>query len=341
LRAAFFSTLLASLAFAQPAVQAPPERWVVVYKGGPRRPAYTVDDLTRLLATVDSSGRPVGPLCNAVIMTEFEAVSGRYYMPWASGSPATGADWSQYLDSVVITGGPLARLDSAADRLPKVGAGTVRKIPVAVMVPFPIQRPDTLHFLGHDYAMSTEAGRLSSVEAYMREVVHRLNAMTFRNLSVTAFYWLNEGVDNADTSLVLKVSRVAHLLNMRFLWIPSWGAPNATNWRGVGFDEAWQQPNYFFHPEIPATRLDSAAARARSAGMGLELEFDRRLFSDPKFGERLDPYLATFERASDLRRSIAVYEGGGALIQLSRTNDAAHRVLYDWLVSVLQSGQMP
>lgn len=320
------------MSFNAPA-QAPPERWVLVYSGGPHRPAYAVQDMVRLLAVVDTSGRPSGPLCNAVILTEYEAVSGRYYMPWTNGTPASGADWSQYIDSVLSRTGPLARLDSAAALVPSAH----QKLSVAIMVPYPNPKADTLQFDGRQYIMASDADRLGSVDAYMHEIVRRVRDMPLRHVSVSAFYWLNEGVQDTDTSLVSQVAKAAHGLSMRFLWIPSWGAHNAPRWRSLGFDEAWQQPNYFFHPDIQTVRLDSAVDRARSGGMGLELEFDRRLFSDSNFAGRLGPYLATFEKASDLRRrSIAIYEGGGALIQLSRSADSVHRALYDRLVAVLR-----
>ena len=339
MRAAFTSTLLASLVFAQPAVQAPPERWVLVYSGGPYHPRYSADDLSRLLAAVDTTGRPTGPLCTAVVLTEFEALSGRFYMPWPNGAPATGADWDQYIDSLVSPAGPLVRLDSAVAR---AGVFGERRLPVAIMVPFPNRRADTLRFAGRTFTMASETDRAASVTAYMETIVARVQPLRLPNLTISAFYWLNEGVADADTSLVARAAAASHRLNMRFLWIPSWGAPNATRWRDLGFDDAWQQPNYFFHPDIPAARLDSAVDRARGAAMGLELEFDRRLFSDAKFADRLGPYLAAMESAPDLRRrSIAIYEGAGGLIDLSRRADAASRALYARLVAVLQGETSP
>ena len=307
-----------------------PLRWVLVYSGGPKRPAYTVDDLRHLLSVVDSTGRSTGPLCDGVILTEYQAVSGRYYMPWTNGTPATGEDWTRYLDSIFATGGPLTRLDSAAAR--------VGSVSVAIMVPYPHSQVDTLHFVGREYDMAREADRLAIVEAYLHEVIRRLHNLNLPKLSVSAFYWLHEEVVDSDTEVVSSVARAVHKQGMRFLWIPWWGARNATHWRALGFDEAWQQPNYFFHPDVAPARLDSAVERARSAEMGLELEFDGRLFSDPRFADRLQPYLAVLEKAPALRRkSLVIYEGAGALIQLSRSSDAAHRGLYERLVAVLRS----
>ena len=107
-------------------------------------------------------------------------------------------------------------------------------------------------------------------------------------------------------------------------------------WRRMGFDEAWLQPNFFFHPEVPQTRFDSALATARTFSMGIELEFDRRMYQASPFADRLLPYLAALEVSPDMRaRSIAIYEGAGALLQLARSRDEWNRALYHRLVHVL------
>jgi hypothetical protein len=70
--------------------------------------------------------------------------------------------------------------------------------------------------------------------------------------------------------------------------------------------------------------------------MGLEIEFDGRLLADTLFADRVDPYLAALVRYPELsRRPIAIYEGGGALLALSRSNRAADAELYRRLVEAL------
>src|SRR5205807_10624056 len=123
-----------------------------VYTGGPQRPAYSVDDLVHLLAIVDTSGRPTGRLCDGAILLEFHATSGRYYTPWVAGTPADGADWSRYLDSLFQSRGPLVRLDSASAEIGRVLGDAHYRTSVVVMVPYPAVGKDTLRFEGHGYA---------------------------------------------------------------------------------------------------------------------------------------------------------------------------------------------
>ena len=120
---------------------------------------------------------------------------------------------------------------------------------------------------------------------------------------------------------------------MRFFWIPYWRSAHSADWKQLGFDIAYQQPNYFFHPELPPSRLQDACNFARQYGMGMELELDGRLISDPqKFGSRLQPYLGAFEtNGVKASAAIAYYEGGGALLKLSDSKKPEHHQYYDHL----------
>jgi hypothetical protein len=289
-----------------------------------------VDDLLHLTAVVDTAGHPVGPLCDGVIFTEFKAVSGRYYMPWPNQQPSEGADWTAYIDSLAAPRGALMRLDSAA-------ALTGTNVSFVVMVPYPDSSQRAFAFRNHSYDFHDGSQRAEAVAAYLEQMATRVRSLRLRHLSFDGFYWLNERVFPADSGLVSQITAAAHAMNLRFSWIPFYSAAGGTHWRAFGFDEAWLQPNYFFHPDVPPSRMDSAVAKARAAGMGLELELDKRLFTDSLFRDRLMPYLTALEHFADLRnRSIAIYEGQGALIQLSRATDAAHRALYERLVKVLR-----
>jgi len=306
--------------------------------GGPRRGQYSVDNLEHLIAVIDPSDRAVGPLFDGVILTEFQAVSGRYFMPWTNGEPSHGSDWEQYLDSLSSAAGPLSRLDSAAGLLNRAtGAG--HKISIVVMVPYPDVKSGAQSFRGRSFDLSRDSDRVAVVTAYLHEVVQRVQSQRLSNLSFYGFYWLNEGITPTDSIVVSRVIAAAHAVELHFLWIPSYGAAGAESWRSFGFDQAWLQPNYFFHPDqVPRARLDTAVAKARAAKMGLEIEFDSRLVSDERFSNRLEPYLTTLENAPDLRdRSIAVYEGGGALFRLARSSVDWQRALYNKLVTLLTS----
>ena len=328
---------MAGLYGAGPVSQARPDRWILVYKGGSQSPAYSVNDLLHLVSAVDTSGQPRSWLCTGAVLLALRATSGRNYYPLPDGAPADGDDWTKYLDSLFARGGPLVHLDSAVALIDAAVGTPGRRLAVAIMIPYPHPRSDSLRFNGQSYRLSSDLGRGAAVTAYVHEVERRFNGLKAPHLSFQAFYWLNEGVTAVDTALVPKVSSEVHRLGARFLWIPSFGAAGAARWRVLGFDQAWLQPNYFFHPDVPVTRLDTTVAIARASGMGLEIEFDRRMFTSWQFRDRLEPYLAALEDAPDLRAGpLAIYDGAGTLYALARAKDGWHRALYERFVAVLQ-----
>ncbi|MGE0352269.1 MAG: DUF4855 domain-containing protein [Gemmatimonadales bacterium] len=306
--------------------------------GADRRPiSYSVDDCLRLVAGVDSAGRPTRWLSTGAIFLALYGKSRRAFTSWMPNAlPATGADWEAYLDSMVARDGPLGRLDSAVQQAEAVLGRRPGGYEVAIMAPYPDPGSDTLRFSGTLYDFHTGAGRAGAVRAYLRELVHRFPSAGFQRLQLRGVYWLREGIAPEDTSTVRATADVVHAAGLRFLWIPYFRARGIAGWRRLGFDEIWYQPNYFFHPEIGPARMDSAWANARRFGAGLEIELDRRLLTDTLFRHRLDPYLQLLEDHPEARAgSIAIYEGAGALIDLSRSRRAEDRALYErflWLV---------
>jgi hypothetical protein len=150
-------------------------------------------------------------------------------------------------------------------------------------------------------------------------------------------YWVYETIPPSDSATVAVVAAGVHQSGLRYGWIPYFTSKGLPEWRALGFDEVWYQPNYFFHPEIPSTRLDSAVAIARREGVGLELEFDPRMLVNGPFMDRLEPYLAALESAPDLQaRSIVIYDGAGALAGLARSKLEWYRALYDRMARVLR-----
>ena len=301
-----------------------PARWILAYAGAGRGhgfAVYTVDDFARLITGVDSSGRPQFWLSSGVIVLQLYAPSGRVFEPALGGEPAHGTDWTAYLDSLFADGGILRRLDSAVALATAALGPPHAPFQVSVMIPYLEARDTRFDFLGHSYEVGTAAGRQSATLAYVSEVERRFHVAAFPHLVLDGFYWLHELVPAADGAVVSAVARAVHERHLRLLWIPYYEAENWDRWRALGFDDAWLQPNYFFDRTIPATRLDSAVARAERVQMGIEVEFDWRLLDDPRFADRLGPYLAALALHPELRaRSLAVYDGAGVLAKLSRAH---------------------
>jgi hypothetical protein len=324
--------------------QAPakPSRWVLVYAAAPRAasldPRYTTDDLARLVAVMDSGGRPRAWLTTGAIFLELYAPSGRVFANWTGGPPATGADWRAYADTLLAAAGPIARLDSALDGVAQTLGSRAEPYRVAVMIPYPAVTLDTLRYDRRLYQLWDASDAAALTTAYVSHIAELFTRRAFGHVVLDGCYWLHESIEGREAAVVAAVAASVHRAGLRLLWIPFYQAPGAAAWRRHGFDEAWLQPNYFFNLTLPPLRIDSAFALARALGMGVELEFDQRLLSDPRYADRLLPYLERLGAAPDLwQRSLAIYEGGGALVRLSKSPDPRQRALYRGLAQLLST----
>lgn len=318
-------------------------RWIIAYAGDSGRMPYTVANFTSLIAVLDTAGRPEGWLCDGVILVVIRSPSGRNYATWLGEPYATGADWEGYLDTLFVKGGLVSRLDSAVEGITRRVGSPPHPFKISVVTLFPEPKVGMLQFLGKEYDLSKVDDRIAAVSAYVDAAMQRFRLDAPRRLSLDGFYWLHESVHGEEERVVAGVADHVHSVGERFLWVPFFSAWGVDRWKRMGFDEAWLQPNYFFHPELPLSRVDSAAAIASSNDMGLEVEFDGRLFTRAAdFAGRLAPYLDVLQRSGTLRtRSVVIYEGSGALPRLSHQRDAVHRALYCQLVRTLGSSQDP
>jgi Domain of unknown function (DUF4855) len=329
------SCLRASLA--PPDTESVPACWILLYTGGSIGRTFSPRDLVDLFAVVDTSDQPIGWLCEGTVVLDLEATSGRYYYPWPEKVLSRGQDWNAYLDSLFASHGRFKMLDSAVGMISARAGPPHGGFRVALMIPYPSLGTDTVWVGGASFVLSESDGRRRVVEAYVDDVARRFALATFQHITLVGYYWLHEQIRPVDSMLVIQIASAIHKRRLKLLWIPYYAAPGGQSWRSFGFDYAWLQPNYFFHPEVPVLRLDTAVTRARAANMGLELEFNPKMFDQWQFADRLEPYLTALEGAPDLRaKSVTVYEGVGALIRLARSRDAWHRAVYDRLVAVLR-----
>jgi hypothetical protein len=150
-----------------------------------------------------------------------------------------------------------------------------------------------------------------------------------KHLDLAGFYWVAENAHHADIILP-RISADSHAKGKRFFWIPYWTAAGAADWRKLGFDAAYQQPNHFFNAKVPDSRLDAACAFARTSGMGLEFECDALAIKSPEvFRPRLYAYLRAFEQNGvKTNAAMAYYEGGGAMLAMAQSEEADAKALY-------------
>lgn len=165
--------------------------------------------------------------------------------------------------------------------------------------------------------------RQKAVKWYINRILEEWNKKDYRYIDLAGFYWLHEQIDTQynDDVLVKEVQLYLNKLGYPLTWIPYYGAEGVDRWKELGFDIAYQQPNYFFSLESPIDIITGAIGIAKKYNMSLEMEFDDRV-TDPAYGERFFTYLSEFEKAGAWNDfPIAYYEGGGAWLRMSQSED--------------------
>lgn len=307
-----------------------PDRWLLVYAGSTSRTRYTESDFATLLGRGSGCREPL--LTGIVFLSLQWRGSGRSFTSWLSpalrGAVATGQDWQEYRDSLVEPGGFFQRLDAAIN-----SSYPGSRIGVAVMLPYLGASMPKLSVDGRTYTSTDSVSRREFYERWLNGISEQSRKRDLQHVTFVGGYWLNEGLLPGDSATIRSVSEAAHANSLRLLWIPSYRARGAAAWRELGFTDAWYQPNFFFDPQIGSSRMDSAADFASAHGMGLELEFDRRLLTQAGFASRLAPYLTEVERHPP--KSVAIYDGAGGLIDLLTSTEPAARAAAKRLIAIL------
>ena len=91
---------------------------------------------------------------------------------------------------------------------------------------------------------------------YIDELMKRFKQAKYKHLKLSGFYWLAEDIDFTK-DLSVPLSKYIHSMNKTFCWIPYWQAKGYNQWKELGFDIAYQQPNHFFKASIPDKRCMS------------------------------------------------------------------------------------
>lgn len=314
-RVSILSVCLSAACASSPHANAPrsrPERWLLSYDGTYGRSASDENFYVRAFAGARGAECARGLFTGVIFLGVQNAQAGRWFAPWANrNSPTldtTLEDWFTYLDTLASPSGPLERLDKATK---KAGGRTVD---VAVMVPALMSERSALPRIStRRVDVGTESGR-AIYASYLDSLNSKFKRGGFTHLRLRAAYWLRESAWGDEALIARQVAAVVHERGFQFFWVPYFGAGGVADWRSLGFDAAWLQPNYFLRQELAHSRLDSALAVAKSHGLGLEVEFDGRIFSGPASVARLTEYLDAV--TEDRTLSTALYDGGGALVKL-------------------------
>ena len=334
-----FSSLLAACvavgggATAQPYQKADDvQDMALIYQGGSHRLDWTADEFRPYVVHRFADGSKDW-LFDGFLFLEFKNGSGRHYTVGYEKLNARKGEWAWLLDRIFEEGKSLSALDQCiTEEIAELGKPGF-KHQIVLGLPEAIRdQKDWGELNGRAMDFSKEEDQLAVTKWYIDELVKRFKAAKYRNLELSGFYWVAE-TNNYCGQLTVPISEYIHSLGKLFYWIPYWQSKGAEDWKALGFDVAYQQPNHFFNHSIPDSRLDDACAFARKHGMAMEFEFDDALLEKTAGSEvyrrRLREYMdGAKEHGIYGRKPLAYYHGQNTLYELSVSAAAEDRKLY-------------
>ncbi|MEG1543769.1 MAG: DUF4855 domain-containing protein [Tannerellaceae bacterium] len=310
---------------------------VLIYQGGAHRLDWTADQFLPYVVHQDVAGKKDW-LFDGFLFLEFKDGKGRSYAMGYEKEGARKQEWSWLLDRNFEKGKGISALNACITEQTKiVGKPTFRhKIVIGVPEPLPGQK-DWGMLNGKALDFTKEEDKLAACHWFIDEVLKRFEKENLSNLELAGFYWVSEDIVSSK-ALTVPIGQYIREQKKQFYWIPYWNAMGYSEWKELGFDVAYAQPNHFFQASITDDRIDKTCQLARTHNLGLEVEFDERAFSDRKnsFYNRLVSYFDRFERNGVFSdASVAYYEGGGAMIGFAKSKNPKDKALMDRLAHLV------
>ncbi len=308
-------------------------------------PARGVHELTPYVIRTQPDGtvRPGEWLFDAYLFLIFTTPGGLR----TDGGATHMADWQYCLDRWFAPDRDLAALDQAIEAAARVSGQAPPPRNVMLTIPYLNRAVHDFGAVGKDGRtadLATVEGRQAVIVWYRDEAIRRFNAAHYRHLRLWGFYCMAEGVGDKDIPVVRAVADAIHDKGLRFLWIPWFCAPGWERWKEMGFDAAIMQPNYAFKSNthkgrVRRNRLDINAAKAREAGLGVEMEAGAILSTRSDWQPFLH-YLVdgAADRLGYQQAAMAYYLETHIVEQTCYATNAEHRVWYDRIADFV-SGQ--
>lgn len=312
--------------------QPKPADLMLIYQGGFQRPQWTVTRFAPYVTYRDADGAHEQWLYDGFLIIEFQDGRGHTYEQYSNLKHAQKEQWITLLQRNFAPNDGVPNLEKTVEAaITRIGKPLRRR---QVFLTLPVPEPGQTNWGdvdGRALDFHKKEDRLAACEWYMDTAIKMWQNLAPKELDLAGFYWVAEQYPGTN-DFFPDIAQQVHSRGMQFDWIPSFHINRPIGeWKSFGFDEAYLQPNYFFHPELSPSRLQLACDFARDHGMGLEIEFDPRMVTQPAiYEQRLHDYLDAFTRNGvQDGAAMAWYEGGGALFRLAVSDNSKMRDDYD------------
>jgi len=312
------------------------ENMLLAYSGAHgERGSWTKQDFLPMVGYMRPDGRMADRMFDTIL-----------FLPYPNLA-STREGWEQYLNDLFRPGRQLDALNEAMMEYNKQ-RGTLYISPVRenVVLALPYPDPNQSAFgklLEDQDSLSFQASRVGeerayryrkqAMEWYVDNLLKRWTEAEYRYLRLEGIYWYHELIDDAvprERQLIRDAADMVHNQALRFYWIPYFGATGLGEWKELGFDFAFVQPNFYNDKPIPIDRIEATLAVANKYGMGIEIEGDERMYRDPRFYQTYyNQLIAAHRLGIDKNKVHAYYFGSKSLLEAVNSKDPVARAIYD------------
>ena len=307
---------------------------VLIYHGSTHRPDWNKDQLKPYVYTENESG--FHWLFDGFLFLEiFDNIRGYEWDPGFKHKTAARDQWEWLLDRYFGKDKGPDALEAILDSLSGKGKTPVRARKVVISIPCPVQGFTEWGELdGKKMDFNNAGDQIAAACWFIDMTLAKWEDKKYDHIQLDGFYWVHEAAGK-DFAIIPEVKEYLRKKEMKLYWIPYWNAERSAQWSSLGFDLAYQQPNYFFSTKTPYQRLDDACNFAEQHGLGMEMEFDNNV-SKPEFRTRYYDYIKSFEENGVWDSSrVAYYEGGGAWMKMSKSNDPEMKKMLETLSAII------
>lgn len=309
----------------------------LIYHGDKRRPEWTVDDFVPYVSHKFADGHRDWTF-DGFLFLETDIDGKVRFFPWAGDEGATKADWQWYIDRLYQKDRGLDALDKCISRLKKEIGKPGFKHKIVLMMPVPVKGNKHWGSVdGRALDFDNVADQVAASEWYINQVAERFKKAKYKNLELTGIYWLDEDMCHTD-GFPRHIAPFIHSKGLDFVWIPYFKGRGYESWRELGFDIAYQQPNYIFHTPRLEKRLDEACDVSLVNGMAMEFECDGMtpFHAENSNYDGVVKYIDAFERNKVWQTCpVAYYTGTKGLLELLNNPCPENQALTDRLFGII------
>lgn len=309
----------------------------LIYQGGANRLDWTQDQFLPYVVHQFADGHKDW-LFDGFLFLDFSDGKGRGYAYGYNKDNARKKEWLWLLDRLFEKGKALSALDACIQQEKKELGNPRFQHTVVLGLPIALPRQtDWGELDGKALDFNNQSDQIKAMKWYVKQLLKRFKEAKYKHIKLAGFYWVDEDIATCK-NLSKYVSKYAHSQHKRMYWIPYWKAKGFEQWKELGFDIAYQQPNHFFTDTIPDSRLDEACQSALSNNMGMEFEFDERALFEHKnsFYNRMKAYIDIFEKHNAFKESaIAYYSGSKAILEMYKSKNPKDIEIMDRLSKLI------